>query len=192
MIKPENNLSHSFNIELSEEVITKLKIEQGKISEKFKERRSYDSTPHLSVCNKFITKEDTDLFVEALKNEFGKDDVFYLEFADFKQSETGDYIFLHLSPESEKKMIGLHNRALKVTEKIGTEIQAGKFRHFEYNPHISIIKLFSENVPEALNMIKSDMSGMKMLVSSFYITRQDDDEKGFSNFPTIEKIKLNN
>ena len=189
----ENELAHSLNIKLSEEVIGKLKSEQEKLLEKFSERRFYDSSPHFAIATKFMREEETDKFVETLKNELQNDTVWELEFADFRISETQDYIFLHLSPESEKRVIDFHNRTFKATKNIGLEIQTGnKFRHFDYNPHISIIKLSQENTEKALNLIEKDFKGVKMPVSCFEITRQTDDEKGFVNFPVIEKIYLKN
>lgn len=187
----ENELAHSINIRLSEEILEKLKAEQIRLLEKFSERRMYDSLPHLSVATKFMGKEEATQFVEALKREFENEKVFELEFADFRQSGTQDYIFLHLSPESEKKITELHERAFRATKGIGLEIQTGnKFRHFDYNPHISIIKLTPEEAAEAIGMIKNDLSGIKMPVTSLYITQQTDNENGFSDFPTIDEIKL--
>jgi hypothetical protein len=188
----EKELAHSLNIRLGDEILNKLKVEQNKLLEKFNERRMYDSLPHLSVATKFMSREETSKFTEVLKNEFKDDKVWELEFADFKPSDTQDYIFLHLNPESEKKITELHERAFKATREIGLEIQTGnKFRHFDYNPHISIIKLAPEEVAEAIGII-NNFSGVKMPVSSFYVTRQTDNKNGFSDFPTIDEIKLNN
>lgn len=189
----ENELAHSINIRLSDKILDKLKEKQDKLLEKFNERRMYDSSPHLSIATKFMGANDTQRFVEALKNEFENDKVFEIKFAGLRPSGTQDYIFLHLSPESEQKVIELHERAFDATKDIGLEIQTGpKFRHFDYNPHISIIKLTPEEVTKAIGMIKNDFSGIKTLVSSFYITRQTDNKNGFSDFPTINEIKLNN
>jgi hypothetical protein len=97
-----------------------------------------------------------------------------------------------VNKDSEQKIIQLHNRIFEATKNIGLEIQTGKkFRHFDYNPHISIIKLSQEEIGKALEIIKEDFSGIKMLVSSLEITRQTDDENGFSNFPVICEINLN-
>jgi len=191
----ENELAHSINIMLNEVILGKLKNKQNKLLEKFSERRMYNSLPHLSIATKFMGANDTRNFVEILKNEFKEDKIFELEFTDFRPSDTQDYIFLHLSPESERKIIELHERAFKVTQDIGLEIQTGnKFRrlNYNYNPHISIIKLNPEEVAKAIGMIKNDFSGVRMFVSSFYITRQTDNKDGFSDFPTIDEIKLNN
>ncbi len=191
----ENELAHSINIMLNEVILGKLKNKQNKLLEKFSERRMYNSLPHLSIATKFMGANDTRNFVEILKNEFKEDKIFELEFTDFRPSDTQDYIFLHLSPESERKIIELHERAFKVTKDIGLEIQTGnKFRrlNYNYNPHISIIKLNPEEVAKAIGMIKNDFSGVRMFVSSFYITRQTDNKDGFSDFPTIDEIKLNN
>ena len=190
----ENELAHSINIRLNEVIFNKLKDKQNILLEKFSERRMYDSLPHLSIATKFMEADNTQEFIEALKNEFNNDNIFELEFGDLSPSDTQDYIFLHLSPESEKKVIELHERAFKATKDIGLEIQTGnKFRrlNYNYNPHISIIKLTPEEVAEAIGLIKNDFSGVKMPVSSFYITRQTDNENGFSDFPTINEIKLN-
>jgi 2'-5' RNA ligase len=188
----QKELAHSFNAKLSKEISDKLKNEQEKLRDLgFIEKRFYDSSPHLAIATKFMSEKETEKFIGVLKNEFKNDESFELEFSDFKLSRTRDYIFLHLNFESEQKILDLHSRAFQATKNIGLEIQTGKtFRHFEYNPHISIIKLPQEEIGNALEIIKEDFSGIKMLVNCFEITRQTDDEKGFSNFPVINKIDL--
>jgi hypothetical protein len=188
----DKELAHSLNIRLSDEMLHKLREKQNKLLERFEERRMYDSSPHLSIATKFMSANDTVQFIKALKNEFKNDGIWELEFVDLRPSSTQDYIFLHLNPESEREIINLHERAFRATKEIGLEIQTDKkFRHFDYSPHISIIKLTPEEVAEAIGMIKNDFSGVKMPVSSFYITRQTDNENGFSGFPTIDEIKFN-
>jgi hypothetical protein len=188
----KKELAHSFNIKLSQEVKGKLKGVQDKLSEKFSERRFYDSSPHLAIATKFMVEKETDKFVEALKNEFKEDRTWELEFSVFGLAKTMDYIFLRLSPDSEQKLLDLHKRAFEATKNIGLEIQtSNKFRPIIiYSPHISIIKLLQEETSDALEIVKNDFSGIKMPVVSFEITRQTDDENGFSNFPVISEIKL--
>lgn len=187
----EKELSHSFNIELSQEVLRRLKDEQGRLSERFKEQRFYDFSPHLSIANKFMDAATTPKFIEALINEFKNDSAWELEFADFRPAKTNDYIFLHLSTESRQKLFDLHERAFSVTKNIGLEIPSGnKFRYFEYDPHISIIKLTPEDMREAVGFIKEDFVGVKMPVVRYVLTQQTDDENGFSNFPVVHAISL--
>ena len=189
----EKELSHSFNIELNQEVIRRLRDEQDRLSEKFKERRLYESSPHLSIANKFMDAATTPRFIEALRNEFKSDTSWELEFADFRQSETNDYIFLHLNPRSQQKLFNLHERAFSATKSIGLEIPSGnKFRHFQYDPHISIIKLTPEDMEAALSLIREDFVGVKMPVMRYVITQQTNDEEGFSYFPVIDEINLTN
>lgn len=187
----EKELSHSFNIELSQEVLRRLKDEQSRLSERFKERRFYDFSPHLSIANKFMDAATTPKFVEALANEFKNDTAWELKFADFRPAKTNDYIFLHLHPESRQKLFDLHERAFWVTKGIGLEIPSGnKFRYFEYDPHISIIKLTPEDMGTAISLIKEDFVGVKMPVMRYVTTQQTDDEKGFSNFPIVHATNL--
>jgi hypothetical protein len=114
-----------------------------------------------------------------------------LEFGEFKSSQSGDYVFLHLNDLSRQKLFELHERAFRVVHDIGLEEHSDKkFRHFEYDPHISIIKIEPEKVAEALEQIKNDFRGLKMSVTKYVITRQVDDEKGFSVFPIIKTIEL--
>ena len=184
-------LSHSFNIELSQQMLHRLKEEQCRLLEKSEELRFYESSPHLSIANKFMDAASTPKFIEALINEFKGDKPWELEFADFRSSSTNDYIFLHLSPASRQKLFELHERAFAVTQDIGLEIPSGdKFRHFEYDPHISIIKLTPEDTDAAIGLIKEDFIGMKMPVTRYVVTQQTDDEKGFANFPVVCKIDL--
>jgi len=189
----EKELAHSFNIRLSKEITDRLKSEQDKLSEKFSERRFYDSSPHLAIATKFMNDGETDKFIEALKKEFQNETTWELEFSDFGLAETMDYIFLHLSVDSEQKLINLHERAFQATKNIGLEIQtSSKFRPIIiYSPHISMIKLLPEESSDALEIIKNDFSGIKMSVSCFEITKQTDNEKGFSKFPVMCEISLN-
>lgn len=139
-----------------------MKDEQGRLSERFKEQRFYDFSPHLSIANKFMDAAATPNFIEALVNEFKNDTSWELEFADFRPAKTNDYIFLHLSPESWQKLFDFHERAFLVTKGIGLEIPSGnKFRYFEYDPHISIIKLAPEDMGKAIGFIKEDFLGEK-------------------------------
>lgn len=96
----EKELAISFNISLSSEILQDLKGEQEKLSRIFSEKRFYDSSPHLAIATKFMGDPLTQEFIDAIRNEFEKDSPWELEFADFRPAQTGDYIFLHLSPES--------------------------------------------------------------------------------------------
>ncbi|MBI4160282.1 MAG: hypothetical protein HY506_00045 [Candidatus Yanofskybacteria bacterium] len=185
-------LSHSFNLRLSPAITDRLKDRQNKLSEKFDERRLYDTSPHLSIANKFMDAATTPQFIKALDKEFEADSVWKLEFADFRPAPTNDYIFLHLSNVSREKLFALHERAFLVTKGIGLEIPSGnKFRYFPYDPHVSLIRLDPQNMPGALQFLRQDLKGERMAVTQYVITRQTDDENGFSNFPEIHKINLN-
>lgn len=129
-------------------------------------------------------------FAKAIKNEFKDETRWELEFADFKLAETNDYVFLHLSPESRQKMFDIHEQAFRATKDIGSETPNGKFRHFPYDPHISIIKIEPEQAMKALSEIQKNMSGVQMPVTKYEITKQIDDENGFANFPIICEIDL--
>jgi len=189
----EKELSHSFNIELSQEILRRLRDEQDRLLSRFKEQRLYESSPHLSIANKFMDAVTTSKFVEALTKEFENDKSWELEFTDFRPSSTNDYIFLHLSPESRQKLLNLHERAFTVTKNIGLETPSeSKFRHFQYDPHISIIKLAPEDMEAAISLIKEDFVGVKMPVTQYVITQQADDKEGFSYFPVICEVNLTN
>ena len=119
-------LAHSFNIQLEKEMAHKLKNEQDKLSKEFNERRFYDSSPHLAIATKFMDETMTQIFAEVLTDEFKNDVPWELGFANFRPSETGDYIFLHFNTESRQKLFDLHERAFRVTKGIGSEIPNGK------------------------------------------------------------------
>ena len=187
----EKELAHSFNIQLSPEILGALKREQEKLSKLFSEQRFYDSSPHLAIATKFMSEPFSQEFITALKKEFDDDASWWLGFSDFKPAQTNDYIFLHLNAESRQKMFELHERAFRTTRAIGFEKpDSGKFRHFDYDPHISIIKVAPENLEKALATLKNDMSAIKMPVTKYVITRQTDDEKGFATFPIVCEISL--
>ncbi len=189
---PPDELSHSLNLALTPDVIEKLKEEQNKLKNLgFIEQRFYDSSPHIAIATKFMGVEDSGKFIKSLKEELGNEKKWELEFSDFGASETQDYIFLHLSKESEQKLVDLHNRAFQKTKRIGLEVQtARRFRNFVYAPHISIIKLLPEEANKALATIKKDFLGITMSVIFLEITRQEDTEDGFSNFPVVATIEL--
>lgn len=187
----EKELSVSFNIQLSPEILNELKEEQNKLLVKFSERRFYDSSPHLAIATKFMGESLVLQFINALKNKFSNEEIWELEFSDFGPSITNDYIFLHLNPESKQKLTQLHEHAFEATKCIGLEESSGgRFRHFDYDPHISLIKVGSENIDEALALVKKDMSGMKMPVTQYVVTRQTDNENGFADFPIVCEINL--
>jgi 2'-5' RNA ligase len=189
----EKELIHSFNIRLSPEVAQKLKLEQEKLSKRFTELRFYDASPHLSLGAKFMTESETDAFVQALAEEFKDDKAWELEFASFQPSDAqeGKYIFLTLTLESQRKLFNIHERAFGVTEEIGSEGMEGATKpKYPYHPHVSVIKVQTEEMPEALKLIKEDFSGVTMPVTHYEVTRQKEDEKGFSTFPVVLEINL--
>jgi hypothetical protein len=81
----EKELSSSLNIQLSTEILEALKAEQNKLAKTFTEKRFYDSSPHLSIANKYVTETDFPKYIEALQNEFENDAKWEIEFADFKR-----------------------------------------------------------------------------------------------------------
>ncbi len=184
-------LVHSFNIKLSSEISEKIKAEQVKLSEKFEEKRFYDSSPHLSIGVKFMQPEDSPRFLEALQEEFKNDKVWELELGNFSISDTGNYVFLNLSLESTQYIYDLHERMLKASMGVGFENQNNDpVPKYPYHPHLSIIKLPLEHAQQALSLLKTDLVGIKMPVSEYFITRQQIDEKGFSTFPIVLEINL--
>lgn len=186
----EKELAHSFNIALDKEFSQKLFDIQKRLAIKIKERRNYDSSPHLAFATKFMGQSETGNFVDALVREFSNDTKWELEFSSFSVAETGNYIFLNLNNESRKRLFALHERALTATKGIGMETHSGLPEKYPYDPHISIIKLQSEEVTRALKLIEKDFLGIKISVKIYEIVRQEDKENGFSNFPTIRKINL--
>ncbi len=187
----KEELAHSFNIHLDTEVIGRLKSEQEKLTKQFKERRFYDSSPHLAIATKFMDKETAQDFVRVLVDEFKDDVQWTLEFSDFSLSDTKDYIFLHLSKKSRRLLFKLHERVFRVTKDIGLEEQSNnKFRHFEYDPHISILKVEPTEAEKALSLIEKDFSGVKTQALQYEITQQTDNKEGFSTFPVIYEINL--
>lgn len=186
----ENELAHSFNIVLDDVIAQKIVDVQKEPSEKFGEMRKYDPSPHLSIATKFMGQSNTDNLVGALKNEFQGEESWELEFAGFAPSETGSFIFLNLSDQSRQKVFELHRRAFEATKDIGYEGHGGLPPEYPYDPHISIIKSKSDERNEALKLINKNLSGVKMKVKSYVITRQDNDENGFIGFHTIYKIDL--
>lgn len=189
----EKELSHSFNISLSQEFSQKLRKEQEKLAQRFTELRLYDASPHLSMGTKFMGESETEAYVQALAEEFKKDAAWELEFADFQPSDAqiGKYIFLMLSVESRERLIDLHERTFHVTKGIGSEGMEGKAKpKYPYDPHVSVIKVQPEEMTEALKLIKEDFSGIRMPVTRYELTRQKEDEKGFSTFPVMLEINL--
>ena len=190
MNKPEKELAHSFNVILSSEISQKLGNEQDKLVEKIREQRNYDSSPHLSIATKFMPESQTEAFKAALLKEFRNDISWNLEFAGFSISTGKNYLFLNLSNDSRQKLFELHERAFTATENIGNKGQGGLPPKYTYDPHISLIKLLPEDSDAALKLVGDDFAAIKMRILSYEITRQEDTENGFSNFPVLERINL--
>jgi 2'-5' RNA ligase len=186
----EQELAHSFNLILNEEVSGQIKNIQKKLADRFSELRFYDNSPHLAIGTKFMGQSLTNVFVNALENEFNKDMQWEIEFAGFGRAETGNYIFLNLTEESRAKLFDLHERTFLATKEIGFEGHNGEAPRYPYDPHISIIKIKAEEIEEALKLLNDDFKGTKMVVKSYEITREELDERGFGNFPRIKEIKL--
>ncbi len=186
----EKELAHSFNVVLDKEFSKKLFDIQKRLGDKIKERRNYDSSPHLAIATKFMDELVTENFVKALIDEFSKDEKWELKFSSFSPSETGNYIFLNLDKKSKEIIFSLHERALAITKGIGLKSQGGLPPKYIYDPHISIIKLQPEEVFLAMKIISEDFSGITTKVESYEITRQKDNENRFSDFPIIREIML--
>ncbi len=187
----ENELSHSFNLRLSPEIIRQLKGEQELLAGRFKELRLYDASPHMAIATKFMGVADSEAFADALAKEFGGDTPWELEFADFRPSSTNDYIFLHPTEASRQRLIDMHERAFAVTKHVGLEEQpGGRFRAFAYDPHLSIMKVGAANIATALPLVARDFTGVRMLVTAYDLTRQLDGADGFASFPIIRSFEL--
>ena len=161
------------------------------LSREFSEQRFYDSSPHLSVLTKFMAESETEALQTALENEFNNDEQWELEFSDFSLSHEQKYIFLNVTKESRKTLFDVHTRAMNATIGIGSEgMHGATIPKYEYDPHLSIMKLNPEDAVRAINQIKKDFAGLKMHVTRFELTRQKDDEKGYATFPVIAEVQL--
>lgn len=189
--KIEKELACSFNIVLKKEIMERLRDIQNMLTKKFKEKRFYDSSPHVAICTKFMPLSKTNDFLEVIKEEFRNDDVWELGFSKFVSSQNGNFIFLNFSEETTDKILTLNSRALQCSKGIGFEVQGGADEpKYPYFPHISIIKLSDDEIEEAMSLMRDNLCGMKMLVQTYEITVQKDDKKGFAYFPGICKIDL--
>ena len=183
-------LAHSFNVVLDKRISAKIKDVQETVASKIKERRNYDNSPHLAVATKFMRAVITDNFVKALYKEFSAEKPFEITFTRFESAETGNYIFLNLDTESREKLFALSERAFQVTRGVGFEGHGGLAPKYPYDPHISVIKLETEEINHALGLINKDLSNLKMRASAFEITRGQLNDKGFGEFPVVATINL--
>ena len=186
----EKDLAHSFNISLGGNVFDILKNIQKKISENVHEKRNYDPSPHLSILTKFMDAEKTDTYAKLLIQEFKNDKPWKLEFSHISPSQTKNYIFLFPTKESQEIILSLRKRAIAATIGVGSEESNGDFIKYLYEPHISLIKLDPSEIDPALKLININFDSLKMIVNKYEITRQDQIENGFSNFPVIGKINF--
>jgi len=188
----EKVLSHSFNVCLGEDILKKLRQEQEKLAKVFTELRPYDSSPHLSIGTKFMTESETGAYLHAVAQEFKSEKTWELTLSDFEPSDAqiGKYIFLTLAPESRERMFSLHERLFRATKGIGSEGMHGPTPKYPYDPHISLIKVQPEEMPQAIQLIQEDLGGVVTPVTRYELTRQKEDEKGFSTFPVMLSIDL--
>jgi len=189
--KIENELAHSFNIVLDPAVSNQIKEIQKMLSGKFRERRFYDNSPHVSILTKFMPQSQTKIFDKLLEGEFKNDQIWKLEFSNFVISDNGTYICLNFSKETTKKVFELHKRAKRATKDVGALGMNGEAKpRYPFYPHLSIIKLKEDEAKKALKMIKKNLKGSKVQVQKYEITAQEDDTTGFTNFQTIKRIVL--
>ena len=183
-------LAHSVNIALQDEITQRIISIQKELSIKHKELRFYDSSPHISILTKFMSPKLTEKFATAIKDEFSNDKKWELKFSIFTKAEPSSYVFLNFSEETKNRIYELHNRAIKTTKDIVSLGQAGGLPKYQYNPHISIIKLDTNEVDEAFEFIHHKLDGISMPVDTYVITRESLDNKGYGTFPIYSSIHL--
>lgn len=187
----KKELATSFNVVLPRDFSKEIIGLRKKLSSKFEEKRFYDSSPHLAIATKFMTKEESEKFVSAIKDEFKNEVAWEIEFSDFSLSDDNKYIFLNLSEESGRKMFNIHNRAINSTKEVGAEGMSGNPPRYLYFPHVSIIKLDESDTKKAIKLTQNNFKGRKIRITEYEITRQEEDEKGFAHFPVFATVKLN-
>ncbi len=183
-------LAHSFNIHLPEPEANQIKQIQEKLTLHFDDCRQYDKSAHVSILTKFMDESHSSAFSDALKKEFAHEKPWILECSHLAPSEGNTYIFLHFTEESKQRLFAIHERAVNVTQEIGSEGKDGLPAKYAFDPHISIIKILPENMNDALALIEMKLN-IEITVDSYEITRQLEDGAGFTSYPVIANIFLN-
>lgn len=186
----DRELAVSFNVVLNEEIQNQLRRIQKKLSEKIKEKRFYDNSPHLAICTKFMPRITTNKYIPIINKQFKDIKAFDIEFTKFEPSPTGNYIFLNLSKNTRDHISKLNEEVKRISKGIGNESPKGLPPKYPYDPHISIIKLESYQIQEALNMLNDEFKVSSMKVDELELTVEKRDETGFASFPQELVLKL--
>ncbi len=154
----EIELAHSLNITLDENVTKQIVTVQQILNHRFKERRTFNPAPHLSLLLRFAHTSNTGIFMEKLVDEFSHEQPFTLTLSNFSASPSGEYIFLNPSEFSNEILTGMNLRASKATKEIGTGGPDGATARYSYFPHISLIKLLPEESASALGLLHNELA----------------------------------
>ena len=184
----EIELAHSLNITLDENVTKQIVTVQQILNHRFKERRTFDPAPHLSLLLRFAHSNNTRIFMEKLVDEFSHEQPFTLMLSNFSASPSGEYIFLNLSEFSNEILTGMNQRAANATKEIGTGVPDGASARYLYFPHISLIKLLPEESALALGLLHDQLVNIQFHATELTITVDDASHEGV--IKVIRKIPL--
>jgi 2'-5' RNA ligase len=164
---------------------------------------------HVTVGTILIRDSLSTKFVETCEKMLIRCKPFEIKFTDFTTSSNQKYIFLDLTESSRKIMFGLREAFLTKTGKIhkvkipqkyldnwGTysshEKQLLKVTGspYEYEPHVSIVKLDPASVEKALEVARSTthVGGKSFKVTEFVVSGQS--ESPDEQFPVLKIIKI--
>lgn len=185
----DKHIAVSFNIFLPDSFSRKIKNIQDELYEVIPDRRKYDTSPHLSICTKFMKVGNIEDFVKTVKKEFSNCKSFKLKFTTVGPTKGLNYIFLYLDEDSKAFLRNMNTHALNATKGMGLETIDGTPIKYPYLPHISIIKLYPEHVEEALRIIGNNFLPIDINISTLEITQELESDEGII-FPRICRLDL--
>lgn len=201
---------HTVYIPLPEKIHNKLfelyKELSGKFENEYLSEKSF--VAHISLGFLSLTDEQTDVFLQAVRKCFGEIGKFDLTLADFSISPDGRFLFLNLDKSCEGVLYDLRDRFVKeVCAKFKMSIPQKYLNawssltdeekkllittgsRYEWQPHVSIVKLKPEEFPEALKICeKYKCDGEEFTAVVFIVSKECDNLD--DQYPVIEQIYL--
>ncbi len=178
----------SLNIVLPDGIKQQVSSFQSEIYKQYKDLRSRDNSPHLAVCTKFMVKEDIDRYIDLLVTELTDLSKFSITFTDLEISNK--YILFNMDIESQKNILNINKRVKDITKDIGMETIDGLTPKYPNIPHISIVKLNKENIPNSFDLIQNKVERTTVNVNKLEITVEEKIDERFSEFTTTHTINL--
>jgi len=187
----DREIAVSCNVALKPEFLDEVRKLQQLVTNVYAEQRNYDTTPHIAIATKFMQSRYASEYVTSLLGTFTDTPAFVLRVEAITKASQGTYLFLDLDTKSKQHLVEMRATALTATKGIGYETPHNEPARYQYDPHISLVKLFDHSqLNGALKLLAGKFSPIETVIDSLYITKESRRADGYADFPVIEQIQL--